>query len=134
MGFIIATVVGPGVIWGHAEPLLRVRDNDAHTLYALSLAASLLDTRQGPGPGPEASIVLPAIMLHDIGWSAVDPDEVLSTIAPGADRKSAALGNSVSHQSKPGSVPRTSCTGCPSRRLPRVQQRKRAPKRLLNCR
>jgi hypothetical protein len=66
-------------LWELAAPLLRVRNNDAHTLYALGLASALLDAH----PEADAAVVLPAIMLHDIGWSQVPPSEVLQAIAPG---------------------------------------------------
>lgn len=71
-----------GEIWGQARGLLAVRDNDAHTLYAVSLAAALLDQRPQADPG----VVLPAMMLHDIGWSQVEPGLVLAAIAPGGGR------------------------------------------------
>lgn len=69
-------------VWERAAVLLRVRDNDAHTLYAFGLATALLDLY----PDADAAVVLPAILLHDIGWSQVDPSEVLSAIVPGAGR------------------------------------------------
>ncbi|WP_211881235.1 HD domain-containing protein [Pseudarthrobacter albicanus] len=69
-------------VWELAAPLLKVRDNDAHTLYALGLARALLDAH----PEADAAVVLPAIMLHDIGWSQVPPAEVLQAIAPGGGR------------------------------------------------
>ncbi|MGF7119617.1 HD domain-containing protein [Rhodococcus sp. TAF43] len=65
-------------IWRRAAPYLRVRDNDAHTLYAFGIARALLD--QVPGARPE--IVLPAILLHDVGWSTVPEELVLEAIAP----------------------------------------------------
>ncbi len=71
-----------GEIWERARPLLAVRDNDAHTLFSLSLAAALLDER----PQADPEVVLPAMMLHDIGWSQVEPGLVLSAIAPGGGR------------------------------------------------
>ena len=69
-------------IWDLAAPYLSVRDNDAHTLYAFGLARALLDAH----PEADAAVVLPAIMLHDIGWSQVPPAEVLAAIAPGGGR------------------------------------------------
>ena len=69
-------------IWDHAAPYLKVRDNDAHTLYAVGLARALLDAH----PEADAAVVLPAILLHDIGWSQVPPEEVLAAIAPGGGR------------------------------------------------
>ena len=71
-----------GEIWGRVRELLAVRDNDAHTLYSLSVAAALLDARPQADPG----VVLPAMMLHDIGWSKVEPGLVLAAIAPGGGR------------------------------------------------
>ena len=69
-------------LWDLAAPYLKVRDNDAHTLYAFGLARALLDAH----PEADAAVVLPAIMLHDIGWSQVPPAEVLAAIAPGGGR------------------------------------------------
>jgi HD superfamily phosphodiesterase len=69
-------------LWEVAAPLLRVRNNDAHTLYAFGLATALLDAH----PEADAAVGLAAIMLHDIGWSQVPPSEVLQAIAPGGGR------------------------------------------------
>lgn len=66
-------------IWALAAPLLVTRDNDGHTLGAVAIAASLLDAR----PESDPAIVLPAMMLHDVGWSQVPDDEILGAIAPG---------------------------------------------------
>lgn len=76
--------LGPelAAIWELAGPYLKVRDNDAHTLYAFGLASALLDAH----PEADAAVVLPAIMLHDIGWSQVPADGVLAAIAPGGGR------------------------------------------------
>lgn len=70
------------LLWEHAAEHLHVRDNDAHTLYAFGLAKTLLDLY----PEADPDVVLPAIILHDIGWSQVNPAEVLAAIAPGAGR------------------------------------------------
>ncbi|WP_235779833.1 HD domain-containing protein [Sinomonas notoginsengisoli] len=69
-------------IWPRAAVHLKVRSNDAHTLYAVAIARSLLAAH----PEADASVVLPAIMLHDVGWSQVPEDEVLEAIAPGGGR------------------------------------------------
>jgi hypothetical protein len=79
---VIALDPDLAALWEFAAPLLRVRNNDAHTLYALGLASALLDAH----PEADAAVVLPAIMLHDIGWSQVPPSEVLEAIAPGGGR------------------------------------------------
>lgn len=65
-------------IWRHAEPYLRVRSNDAHTLYAYGIARALCEATEGADPG----VVLPAILLHDTGWSQVPQDLVLKAISP----------------------------------------------------
>ncbi|MCU1436604.1 MAG: hypothetical protein JWR71_3329 [Pseudarthrobacter sp.] len=79
---VISLDLDLAAIWEYAAALLRVRDNDAHTLYAFGLARALLDAH----PEADAAVVLPAIMLHDIGWSQVPPSEVLQAIAPGGGR------------------------------------------------
>ncbi|MGQ7297473.1 HD domain-containing protein [Quadrisphaera sp. KR29] len=69
-------------VWRLAAPHLRVRSNDAHTLYSYELARALVDLV----PGADADVVLPAVLLHDTGWSRVPEEEVLEAIAPGGDR------------------------------------------------
>ena len=69
-------------IWDAAVPYLQVRNNDRHTLYAYGMARALLDQL----PEADAHIVLPAILLHDIGWSTVPEHDVLEAIAPGGGR------------------------------------------------
>lgn len=69
-------------VWILAAPHLHVRNNDSHTLYAYGLARALL--RSEPDADPE--VVLPAILLHDTGWSTVPDAEILEAIAPGGGR------------------------------------------------
>jgi len=69
-------------IWERAVPYLRVRDNDAHTIYAYGLGRALLDLT----PQADPEVVLPAILLHDTGWSQVPEPEILEAIAPGGGR------------------------------------------------
>ena len=66
------------VIWQRAVPLLGVRDNDVHTLYCYRFARALC----GLHPAADAEIVIPAILLHDIGWSTVPPDKILQSFGP----------------------------------------------------
>lgn len=71
-------------IWERAKPYLRVRDNDAHTIYAYGLARALCDAN----PEADPEVVLPAILLHDTGWSQVPEELVLRAISPsGGDRE-----------------------------------------------
>lgn len=74
-------------VWAAAAPYLRVRDNDGHTVYAYGLAAALLDLH----PDADPDVVLPAILLHDTGWSQAPPEEVLEAIAPGGGRRDLVL-------------------------------------------
>lgn len=69
-------------IWALAAPYLRTRRNDIHSLFAFSLAAAMLEFH----PEARLEVVLPAILLHDTGWSQVPADEVLEAIAPGGGR------------------------------------------------
>lgn len=66
------------LIWARAQHFLRVRSNDAHTLYAYGIARALCDTIDGARP----EVVLPAILLHDTGWSQVPEELVLKAISP----------------------------------------------------
>lgn len=68
-------------IWELAKEYLKTRDNDAHCLYAYGIANALLSQI----PEAEEHIVLPAILIHDIGWSTVDERENLEAIAPDRD-------------------------------------------------
>lgn len=85
-----ATVPGTGgfrpedaAVFERVVAQLRVRSNDGHTVYAYGLAAALCDLH----PEADRDVVLPAIILHDTGWSQVRPDEVLEAIRPGAARR-----------------------------------------------
>lgn len=69
-------------IWQLAEPHLKVRSNDGHTIYAYGLARALVDLH----PEADPEVVLPAVILHDTGWSQVPEAEVLEAIAPGGGR------------------------------------------------
>ena len=69
-------------IWDAALPSLQVRNNDRHSIYAYGIARALVDLI----PEADAAVVLPAILLHDVGWSTVDEADVLEAIAPGGGR------------------------------------------------
>jgi hypothetical protein len=69
-------------VWRLAVDHLHVRSNDAHTAYSYGLAAALCDLH----PDADRDVVLPAIILHDTGWSRVPEDEVLEAIRPGGGR------------------------------------------------
>lgn len=65
-------------IWERAKQYLAVRNNDAHSLYAYGLASVIAEST----PGADPDIVLPAILLHDTGWSQVPEELVLQAISP----------------------------------------------------
>ena len=69
-------------IWQLAVEYLHVRSNDAHTAYSYGLAAALCDLH----PEADPDVVLPAVILHDTGWSRVPESEVLEAIRPGGGR------------------------------------------------
>lgn len=63
-------------IWDAAKPYLDVRNNDEHTIIAYGIARTLLDLT----PEADERIVLPAILLHDVGWKKVPQDLLLLAV------------------------------------------------------
>lgn len=63
-------------LWEDAKPYLDIRNNDEHTIIAYGLARTLLEQV----PEADESIVLPAILLHDVGWKMIPPDLLLLAI------------------------------------------------------
>ena len=70
-------------LWTAAKPYLNVRNNDEHTLVAYGLARYLLEEI----PDADESIVLPAVLLHDVGWKQIDPDLLLDAVGKNPTRK-----------------------------------------------
>ena len=70
-------------LWEDARAYLDVRDNDEHTIVAYGLARMLI----GQTAGADDSVVLPAILLHDVGWKRIDPDLLLLAIGRNPTRK-----------------------------------------------
>jgi HD superfamily phosphodiesterase len=64
-------------IFEKAKPFLHTRKNLIHTKIALSYALRLLKSEKGDG-----GVVIPAIILHDIGWSAVPENLHLTAFGP----------------------------------------------------
>lgn len=69
-------------IWHAARGFLDVRCNDVHTLISYRLARALLAEHGGV----DAAIVLPAILLHDVGWKRIDPALLSAAVGPNATR------------------------------------------------
>lgn len=63
-------------LWQDAKPFLNVRNNDEHTIIAYGLARVLL----GEIPEADESVVLPAILLHDVGWKRIPEHLLLDAI------------------------------------------------------
>lgn len=65
------------LLWTNALPYLGVRQNDEHTRYCVRFARTLLQSVPA-----RAEVVIPAIMLHDVGWSTVPEDKILQSFGP----------------------------------------------------
>lgn len=70
-------------LWQAARPYLDVRSNDVHTLISYAIARALLAEH----PGVAESIVLPAILLHDVGWKRIDPALMADAVGPNPTRR-----------------------------------------------
>ena len=66
-------------IWELAKPYLNTRDNNIHTRISVRLAYQLLNKEGG-----DPAIVIPAIILHDVGWKAIPENLHLEAFGPKA--------------------------------------------------
>ncbi len=64
-------------IFERAEPFLRTRKNLIHTQIALRYALRLLKKEKG-----NEGIVIPAVLLHDVGWKMIPPNLQLTAFGP----------------------------------------------------
>ena len=62
-------------VWRHAA-YLNVRDNLRHTRYCCHFARALLALH----PNARAEVVMPAMVLHDVGWSTVPDDKLMRRV------------------------------------------------------
>jgi HD domain len=69
-------------LWRDAQPYLDVRNNDEHTLVAYGVARMLLKEI----PEAREFVVLPAVILHDVGWKRVPQEHLLDAIGKDATR------------------------------------------------
>ena len=53
----------------HAIPFLSTRNNEIHTKAAMQFAFDILEKENG-----NEDVVIPAIILHDVGWSTISED------------------------------------------------------------
>ncbi|QGY40907.1 HD domain-containing protein [Pseudodesulfovibrio cashew] len=63
-------------IWVAALPFQAKRDDEGHAEVTLAYAIRLLELEQG-----DADVVIPAIILHDTGWSSLSREERMSIFA-----------------------------------------------------
>ena len=64
-------------IFEKAKPFLRTRKNLIHTRVALRFALKLLQHETS-----DEEVVIPAILLHDVGWNAVPKNLHLTAFGP----------------------------------------------------
>ncbi len=65
-------------IYRKAEPYLDTRQNDVHVSLSYDFARRLLTHY----PNADEEIVLPAIVLHDVGWKMVPEQKQLDAFGP----------------------------------------------------
>ncbi|AFK04379.1 metal-dependent phosphohydrolase HD sub domain-containing protein [Emticicia oligotrophica DSM 17448] len=65
-------------IWEVAKTHLNVRNNDEHTLFSYLLAQKIAENY----PESDIEIILPAILLHDTGWSKIPKDKLFNAFGP----------------------------------------------------
>lgn len=65
-------------IWKLARPYLQTRNNEIHTKIASEYAKRLLRKTELA----DNKVVMPAIILHDVGWSKVPEDLLLQSFGP----------------------------------------------------
>ena len=63
-----------------AGPYLTVRDNNTHTRIALEFGFRLLESEAG-----DRDVVIPALILHDVGYSRVPPGLLHRAYGPAAE-------------------------------------------------
>ena len=69
-------------LWQAAKPYLDVRNNDEHTLVAYAVARQLLSMIPDANP----DVVLPAVILHDVGWKRIPAHLLLEAIGKAPSR------------------------------------------------
>jgi HD superfamily phosphohydrolase YqeK len=60
-----------------AKPYLQARDNEVHTLNVVEFAFRLLDVHDA-----DRAVVIPAAILHDVGWFTVSEDIIKRACRP----------------------------------------------------
>lgn len=65
-----------------AKPYLQIRNNEIHTLNAIDFAFRLLNIYKKA----ERRLVIPAMILHDVGWSLVKEEIIRKVCLPDPDK------------------------------------------------
>ena len=68
-------------VWRAAEPYMRARKNDVHIPLSFGWALRLLEHH----PAADRDVCLLAILLHDIGWWAIDMKDIIAQGFRGAN-------------------------------------------------
>lgn len=66
-------------IYEQAKPFLRTRKNLIHTQIAMRYALKLLKEEKA-----DEEVVIPAVLLHDVGWKAIPENLHLTAFGPNA--------------------------------------------------
>ena len=66
-------------LWRLAQPYLDTRENQVHTRISVALALGLIEHEGG-----EPEVVIPAVILHDVGWKRIPEDLQLKAFGPDA--------------------------------------------------
>lgn len=70
------------MIWELARPYLNTRHNDVHIKISCRFALKLLESEPG-----DHEVVIPAILCHDLGWSALAEEQQQKAFGPGFDEE-----------------------------------------------
>ena len=77
-------------IFEKAKPFLHTRKNLIHTKIALQYALKLLKSEKG-----DEGVVIPAVLLHDVGWSAIPEHLHLTAFGPNPSNPKLTRGHEV---------------------------------------
>lgn len=64
-----------------AQPYLATRENDIHADISTQMAYTLIKEQGGAD-----DVIIPAVILHDVGWKTVPEERQLEAFGPGATR------------------------------------------------
>lgn len=67
-------------LFQRALPQLRTRSNDSHARISCQYVVAMLEAEGG-----DRRVAIPAILLHDLGWSAIPEEEQRRAYGPGSN-------------------------------------------------